>query len=119
MSDVVDFAPDVFVPDALAEVDVFAHAPSLKSGLFGSVDRLIIRDDIIHCIDFKSNSIIPKHANDVPEGILRQMGAYLEALEAIWPDMPIKLEIIWTSGPERMVLEHGIVRNALAMATTS
>ncbi|MDD9979376.1 MAG: double-strand break repair helicase AddA [Boseongicola sp.] len=119
VSDVVDFAPDVFVPDALAEVDVFAHAPSLKSGLFGSVDRLIIRDDIIHCIDFKSNSIIPKHANDVPEGILRQMGAYLEALEAIWPDMPIKLEIIWTSGPERMVLEHGIVRNALAMATTS
>ena len=52
-------------------------------------------------------------------GLLRQMGAYLEALEAIYPDRAVEVAILWTENCEIMVLPHAIVREALKRATIS
>ena len=54
-----------------------------------------------------------------PEGLLRQMGAYLEALEHVYPDKTVEVAILWTATGELMTLEHGIVRAALQRAPTS
>ena len=111
--------PDVFDPAALTEVDITAQIPALNVAINGTIDRLIVTDDCITAIDFKTNQAVPTRAEDTPEGILRQMGAYLAALEQIYPNTPITLAVLWTSKPELMEIPHGIVRSALARATTS
>lgn len=111
---VINAHPDLFIDDALVEVDVAALAPSLQCQISGTVDRLIITPERIVAVDFKTNAVVPSSADTVPEGILRQMGAYLEALEQIFPDRPIEIAILWTKDASLMNLPHGIVRGALA-----
>ena len=73
----------------------------------------------VEAIDYKTNRVVPEAAEQVPEGLKRQMGAYLEALEAIFPDKEIDVSILWTETCTRMVLPHVIVRSALQRATIS
>lgn len=111
--------PQIFAEDALAEVDVTAHLTTLEREISGKIDRLIVTGDKVQAIDFKTNAVVPKRPEDTPEGILRQMGAYLEALEAIYPDREVEVAILWTETCEIMVLPHAIVREALQRATIS
>ena len=116
---VINAYPDLFDGDALSEVDVAALLPTPCQRVSGTIDRLIIEPGLVTVIDFKSNPVVPAKAEDVPEGILRQMGAYLEAIETIFPGDDIRLKIIWTSTAAATELSHGIVRAALARYTTS
>ncbi len=111
--------PGIFGADALAEVDVSAHLPTLDARMSGTIDRLIVTPDKVQAIDFKTNSIVPERPEDTPDGLLFQMGAYLEALESIYPDRAIEVAILWTETCELMVLPHAIVRAALPNATIS
>jgi ATP-dependent helicase/nuclease subunit A len=53
----------------------------------------------------------------VPEGLLRQMGAYAHALAQIYPGRAVETALLWTAGPRLMPLHADIVRQALARAT--
>ena len=111
--------PEIFADTTLPEVDVTAQLPTLDRALGGTIDRLVITPDRVLAVDFKTNRGIPNTPEDTPEGLLRQMAAYLEALEQIYPDRQIDLAILWTAAPLLMDLPHGIVRQSLARATTS
>ena len=111
--------PKLFDGDALAEVDVSAHLPTLDHPISGTVDRLVVRPDRVLAVDFKTNVVVPDCPEDTPEGLLRQMGAYLEALELIYPDREIDVAILWTETCELVSLPHEIVREALARSTKS
>jgi ATP-dependent helicase/nuclease subunit A len=50
----------------------------------------------------------------VPEGLLRQMGAYAEALRQIYPATRIETAILWTRTATLMPLPPDIVSAALA-----
>ena len=63
--------------------------------------------------------MVPERPEDVPEGLLRQMGAYLEALKVIYPDRDVDVSILWTETSTHMVLPHVIVRDALQRTTIS
>lgn len=105
----------VFGPDSLAEAPFTAQIG--KTIVFGTIDRLIVQPDRICVVDFKSNSVVPDSPANVPEGILRQMGAYTSALRQIYPDRPIQLFILWTRSAELMPLDPDIVSAALLRAT--
>ena len=111
--------PDVFSADALSEVDVSAFLPESGFAISGTIDRLLVASDRVLAIDFKTNAVVPDRPDQTPDGILRQMAAYLEALEQIWPDRTIDLAILWTATGDLMDLPHGIVREALHPSTTS
>jgi ATP-dependent helicase/nuclease subunit A len=68
-------------------------------------------------IDYKSNAVIPRTPAEVPEGILRQMGAYAHLLGQIYPDRRVDVAVLWTRGPVLMPLDPEIVRLALSRAT--
>ena len=85
----------------------------------GAVDRLLVSPDRVLAVDFKTNAVVPTDPKDTPDGILRQMGAYLEVLENIFPNRAVDVAVLWTTTGELMPLEHGIVRAALERATTS
>ncbi len=111
--------PGLFTETALAEVDIVGASRTLGGQIAGKIDRLIVTPELVQAIDFKTNVFVPNCPEDTPLGLLRQMGAYLEALEQIYPDRPVELAILWTETSELMILPHGIVRAALVDATIS
>lgn len=106
----------LFGEDSLAEVDVSAHSAVLNRRIHGIIDRLVISQDRVVAVDFKSNSLIPARPEDVPEGLLRQMGAYAEALISIFPDKRVETALLWTATARLMPLQPPLVAAALARA---
>jgi ATP-dependent helicase/nuclease subunit A len=113
-------SPDLsvlFQPASLAEVSFCV--PMGSRVIEGTIDRVIVGPDRVLAVDFKSNRVVPDNAALVPEGILRQMGAYAYALGQIYPDRRIDTAILWTAEPSLMHLDADIVTAALARATTA
>lgn len=110
----------LFTPDALAEVDVTATLPQINGQrIHGAIDRLIVSDKGVLAVDYKSNSTVPDTPENVPHGLLRQMGAYHAALSQIFPDLPITTAILWTQTATLMPLPSALVTGALAKVTTA
>ena len=109
-----DSLAHIFAPGTLAEIDLTAQVPALGTRVHGTVDRLIVGADTVTAIDYKSNRIIPDRAEDVPDGLLRQMGAYHALLRAIWPDKAPHVALLWTAQARLMPLPDTLVTNALA-----
>lgn len=107
----------VFAPDALPEVPVTADLPGLGR-IHGVIDRLIVTPETVTAIDFKSNRTVPDDPARVPDGLLRQMGAYAAALAQIYPDRQIETALIWTATTHYMPLSHEAVTQALAQTST-
>jgi ATP-dependent helicase/nuclease subunit A len=105
----------LFGPDTLAEVAV--TGPWAGRTLYGTIDRLVLSAERVMVIDYKSNAVIPATAAEVPEGILRQMGAYAELAAQVWPGREVTTAVLWTRGPVLMPLDPMIVRQALTRAT--
>ena len=72
--------------------------------------------DRITIVDFKSNTVVPKSADQVPEGILRQMGAYVAALRQVYPGRSVQPFILWTRSAQLMPLAPDIMSAALDRA---
>ncbi|MEL6887730.1 MAG: double-strand break repair helicase AddA [Pseudomonadota bacterium] len=102
----------LFDSGTLAEVSFVADLGGHT--LRGTIDRLIVTDTQIDIIDFKSNRIVPRTPAQVPDGLLRQMGAYAHAIARIYPEHTITCAILWTHTATLMPLPHDIVTNALA-----
>ncbi|WP_299684623.1 double-strand break repair helicase AddA [uncultured Tateyamaria sp.] len=105
-----DLGP-VFHPETLAEVPFVAQLGDHV--LRGTIDRLIVGPDSIEIIDFKSNRVVPSGPVHVPDGLLRQMGAYVHAIAQIYPDRRITCAILWTHTATLMPLPHDIVTQTL------
>lgn len=111
---------DVFAPGALAEVEIAAPLPALNGQkILGTVDRLIIMPDRIRVVDFKTNAVVPTRPEDIPEGVLRQMAAYAEALGVIYPGRTIEAQVLWTTGPVLMPIPSALLTEALIRVSLS
>lgn len=104
----------VFSPDALSEVPL--TAPLGTTRIHGIIDRLILSPGSVLAVDFKTNATVPTLPNACPEGLLRQMGAYAQALAGIYPNRRIETAILWTRTADLMPLSHDLVTDALLRA---
>lgn len=102
--------------NALTEVDITADLPNLGR-MHGTIDRLLITQDRIVAIDYKSNRLVPASADQTPLGLLRQMAAYENALAQIYPSTPIEMAILWTETANLMVLPKNLLHEALNSVT--
>ena len=112
--DAPDLAP-LFGPDALVEVGLTADLPGLGR-MHGTIDRLILTPDTVTAVDFKTNRNVPDRAEDVPDGVLRQMGAYATGLAQVYPDRRIETAILWTRTATLMPLPDHLTTAALDRA---
>ncbi|MFV0491171.1 MAG: double-strand break repair helicase AddA [Pseudorhodobacter sp.] len=104
----------LFAGEALTEVPVTAALPSLGGRrIHGVIDRLIVSEGDVLAVDFKSNAVVPADPGGTPEGLLRQMGAYAEALGPVFPGCRIRVALLWTRQARLMVLPHELVIAAL------
>ena len=105
-----DHAP-LFGPGSLAEVPL-TGAIEGRDGvhmLSGQVDRLVVTEDAVTIIDYKTNRPPPEKEKDVPALYLRQMAAYREVLRVIYPGRSIRPVLLWTVGPRLMPLSDDIL----------
>ncbi|PWK61394.1 double-strand break repair helicase AddA [Roseicyclus mahoneyensis] len=113
-----ELAP-LFAPETLAEVTLTGDTPALGGPMLGVIDRLIVSEGRVLAVDFKTNAVVPDSVAAVPEGILRQMGAYAAMLAPLYPGRRIETAILWTRTPRLMPLPHDVVSAALARASTA
>ncbi|WP_050928789.1 double-strand break repair helicase AddA [Aestuariivita boseongensis] len=100
----------LFDPTTLAEVSITADMGEIR--IHGTIDRLIITENHILAVDFKTNATVPAKPEDTPEGLLRQMAAYAHGLAQTFPDHRIDTAILWTRTAQLMHLPHDIVTDA-------
>lgn len=75
------------------------------------IDRLLIEENKIWILDYKTNKPPPVSEKDVPEVYKRQMHAYAALIRSIYPRHQIKAAILWTDVPKLMeirLMEIGV-----------
>jgi len=122
---------DSCLAEALAMIGIEAMAPLLAPGalsevslsgewnghrMWGTIDRLLIMPDRVLAVDFKTNRVVPADVAEVPEGLLRQMGAYAHLLRALYPDRAVETALVWTAAQRVMPIPGDIAAAALARA---
>ena len=87
----------IFGANSLAEVPF----SSVVDGqvIAGFVDRLVVDDDAVRVVDYKTGQHVPTRADDVPFGYIKQMAAYRAALMVIFPGREVRASLLYTSGP--------------------
>jgi ATP-dependent helicase/nuclease subunit A len=108
------FAP-LFSSQSRAEVTlrgvVYHHQ---KAHQFkGQIDRLLISDDKITIVDFKSNSKVPPKLSDIPPAYVMQMALYKAALAEIYPNHKIETALLWTKRQKLQTLPAALLQNIL------
>jgi ATP-dependent helicase/nuclease subunit A len=98
---------ELFGPGSVAEVPLSGVIGGRV--ISGQVDRLLITASAVTILDFKSDRPAPAGAAEVPSVYYRQMAAYRAAMRAIYPDRPIRCALLWTDGPQLMVLDDALL----------
>jgi len=99
--DYPDFA-ELFGPNSRSEVPVTGRLGSHV--VAGQVDRLVVQQDRVIIVDYKSNRPPPADIRDVPRTYMRQMAAYRTVLRPVFPERPIDCALLWTEVPYLMAL---------------
>lgn len=89
----------LFGPQARPEVPIIASGVD-ESGAFrltGRIDRLVRDDQNAVIVDFKSDATPAEEAAHIAPAYLRQLGLYRLAIGRIWPDLEIKVGLVWTT----------------------
>lgn len=95
---------DVFGPESLAEVSITGEIGGGRI-LSGQIDRLVIKNDRIMIVDFKSNRPSPQNPQDIPENYRDQLKAYKQAISITYPDRPVICALLWTDRAILMPVE--------------
>ncbi|WP_265562916.1 double-strand break repair helicase AddA [Sphingomicrobium arenosum] len=94
----------LFGPEALAEAPL---AATLSDGrvIAGTVDRLLVEEDRVLVVDFKTGRFVPDSAEAVPDAYRRQIAAYKAALELIFPRKRVESALLYTAGPRLIAMD--------------
>ncbi|MCW2381651.1 MULTISPECIES: double-strand break repair helicase AddA [unclassified Sphingobium] len=97
----------LFGPDALAEAPIAAVVAGQV--IAGTVDRLLVTDDLVHIVDFKTGRHVPDNAVDLPVTHVRQMAAYAAALAEIFSGRPQRVSLLYTAAPRLIDLPPALL----------
>lgn len=84
----------VFGKNSKAEVPVMGLADGRI--ISGQIDRLVVEDDRVMIVDFKTNRPAASSPDEVPSGYLKQLKAYKALVEKIYPGRRAETYILWT-----------------------
>lgn len=101
-----DFAR-LFGPDSLAEVPFSALVDGRV--IAGTVDRLRVTDAHVDIIDFKSGKFVPADEGAVQPAYLRQMAAYVAAMQVIFPGRTVTAALLFSAGPRLISLSSAVI----------
>jgi ATP-dependent helicase/nuclease subunit A len=94
----------LFSPAALAEAPIAATLPD-GTVVAGTVDRLLVTDEVVRVVDFKTGQRVPSGASTIPPSHVRQMRAYGQALQVIFPDRLVEMALLYTEAPLMLAVQ--------------
>ncbi|OAO04896.1 double-strand break repair helicase AddA [Sphingomonadales bacterium EhC05] len=97
----------LFSSESLAEAPIAAVVNDYV--ISGTVDRLLISDDCIYVVDFKTGRKVPDNAKQAPVAYLRQMAAYVAALEKIFPGRRVKAGLLYSQTPIMLEIPSDLI----------
>ena len=97
----------LFGPGSRAEVPLVGRVG--ESVISAQLDRIIVQNDFVAIVDFKTNRPPPAEPKDVPDVYLRQMAVYRAALALVYPDKRIDCYLLWTDGARLMPLPPALL----------
>lgn len=117
-------APDMqrlFQPGGRAEAAIVGSAPELPEGLIvnGRVDRLVVTEEEVLIIDFKTDQPAPDSPDGVAETYRAQMAAYWAVLRRAYPGRTVRTALCWTDGPRLTFLPEAVLLDALKGAQSA
>ena len=103
---------DFFGPKSQAEVSIGAL---LRDGrrLTGKIDRLVIRDNDILVLDYKTDWDVPVEIQ-ASHPYVAQMASYVMALGLAYENKPARAALLWTSAPRLTWVPEDMIRNAIS-----
>src|SRR5207253_10651542 len=90
----------IFGPGSHAEVPLVGLVEGRV--LSGQIDRLVVTEDRVLVVDFKTLRPPPATEAEVAPIYLRQLALYRAALAQIYPRHEIRCALLWTEGPRLM-----------------
>lgn len=87
----------------LAEIPLMAELGP-QGLLAGQVDRLVVREDEVLILDYKSDRSPPDDPTGIPEAYIAQLAAYRAALTRMFPGRAITAALLWTETPRLMTI---------------
>ncbi len=105
-----ELAP-LFGPGSRAEVPLagLVGTATGSQAISGQIDRLLVENDTIWLIDYKSQRPAPQTESAVPALYLKQMAAYRALLARIYPGRAIRSYLLWTDQPRLMQLSDALL----------
>lgn len=104
-----------FEGEGQAEVSL-AGRLDIKSGsmlITGQIDRLIVSDNQVTILDYKTNRQVPSNLQETPEEYITQLALYRDLVARIYKDKIITSALLWTQTPELMVIPEETLDRAL------
>lgn len=98
----------IFGPGSLAEAP-FSAVIAGGFVIAGTVDRLLVTDDTVLVVDYKTGAHVPETAAGVAPAYLRQMAAYVAALEVIFSGRRISAALLYTAAPRLIALPDALL----------
>jgi ATP-dependent helicase/nuclease subunit A len=113
-----DFA-ELFAPGSRAEVPIvgrIAGAAGKPFAVAGQVDRLSVTGDAVLIADYKTDNVVPRRLDEVPQRYVAQLALYRAVLARIYPGKAVRAALIFTSAPALIELPAEAMTAAAAAA---
>lgn len=85
----------LFAENSRAEVPITYLTPD-GVPIYNIIDRLVVLNDIVWIIDYKTDQNPPTVISDIPKKYKTQLRSYAAAIEKIYPGYIIKTALLWT-----------------------
>jgi ATP-dependent helicase/nuclease subunit A len=105
----------VFAAGSRAEVSIVGRLDLPDRPLVsGQIDRLVVTDQEVLIVDFKTNHSPPTRPADAPPVYVRQLALYRTVLGKLYPQRAIRAALLWTETPDFMEILPPALDAALA-----
>ncbi|KAF0117967.1 MAG: addA [Hyphomonadaceae bacterium] len=108
---------EIFSTNSRAEVAIIGKGIGLPDDFIinGTIDRLVITDNEILVLDFKTNRPPPAEIEGASQTYINQMAAYRAVLQAAYKGKNVRCALLWTDTPILMEIPQEALDNALCL----
>ncbi|MBL8894385.1 MAG: double-strand break repair helicase AddA [Rhizobiales bacterium] len=105
-----------FASAGLAEVPVVMKGADGRM-ITGQIDRLLVTDDEVLILDYKTDEKPPSEPETVDPIYLSQLAGYRAAIQLVFPRHRIRAALLWTEIPSLMELPEALLDRAAMQET--
>lgn len=95
------FSP-IFLSDSAAEFSIMGSLmiKDEERIVSGRIDRLVVQDDRLLIVDYKTNYIAPSEISDISPSYIAQLAIYRAVLQPLYPNKKIEAGLLYTRTPK-------------------